>query len=121
MIGDWNKKEHWAPFCKKTGGMFSWANTRNELLCGPHCESAEWKEVSEPIRLDLKYKDYEKGRSAMIFWFSNIAFEEQEFPVTIKYMDEILKSGKLTDESRIWGLFKVVKHGSNYGIAYVNE
>lgn len=103
----WSKNgEKWAPM-SKSGGLHSYYGSWLE-------SDTEWKEVSEPIELTLKFKDYGRGRSSVVLYFEDVNREGAVYPMFISDFSNAFAIGILHPITH--GSWLVVKKGANYGI-----
>lgn len=107
-MNKWNGKEHMAPFDKTTGELLNYVYQSDDKY--------DWRDVTKPFRAGLEYSGYGRGRSSILFEFTNVD-NGKKYQMFVSDMNDLLKAGKFTDV--IWSDWVIVKKGSNYGIKLV--
>ena len=73
-----------------------------------------WKPIEE-VELTLHYKEFNRGRSAVTFYWTDD--DGHEYPMFIKDVDELMRMNIAMSE--IHAIWTYVKRGANYGIKFV--
>lgn len=100
-------KELQIPY-NKNGNMMSYPNYFDEVKT--------WK-AAENFTTTLKYKQYLRGTSSVIFIFEDI-HTNKTYPMFVSSIDNILLNTNIIN-GEITGTFKFVKKGKNYGITLI--
>lgn len=117
-----NKKLLCFPFINGSLQEYSFYNLnddeRERIYNGEHIESPDgtiWK-PNEEIYLRLHYDGYDRGRSAVTFYWKDS--NGHRYPMFLTDMDDLLKRN--IGVSSLYGIFTYVKRGANYGIKFLS-
>ena len=82
-------------------------------------EKVEWVD-NEPFEDTLVYDSFERGRSAVTFWWKSLR-DGTFYPMFAVDMDAVLRSCGVSVGGIIAGRFMARKQGANYGLLRVVE
>lgn len=111
-------KTYKAPF-DASGNLLHYPQTRyhyNRETGERWEEGPEWREVV-PFSKTLRYKTFERGRSAAYFIWEDL--EGRTYPMFLADLDTLLKHGYAN--TSILTMWIVCKRGQNYGVRLVEE